>query len=114
MLPELEQEVRAVGEDAWEAELGRRLRALRLDRQLTQQELADRANVSLGAVKHLEQGAGATTTSLAKVLRALGHEDWIEALAPPVAAFSPLEVLEQRRRAARQDRRRVRHPGSAR
>lgn len=98
--------------DAWEAELGRRLRALRLDRTFTQQELADRANVSLGAVKHLEQGAGATTTTLAKVVRALGQEGWVDALAPPAATFSPLKLLEQRRGAARQGRRRVHHPGA--
>jgi transcriptional regulator with XRE-family HTH domain len=103
-----------VAKGTWEAELGRRLRALRLDRQLTQQELADRANVSLGAVKHLEQGSGATTTTLAKVLHALGQEGWIDALAPPTAAFSPLELLEQRRGAARRERTRVRHPASAR
>jgi transcriptional regulator with XRE-family HTH domain len=95
--------------ERWEVELGRRLRALRLEQRLTQQELADRANVSLGAVKHLEQATGATTTTLAKVVRALGQEHWIDALAPPTAAFSPLELLEERRRRARRERARVRH-----
>lgn len=101
---------------SWEVELGRRLRVLRVDRRLTQQELADRANVSLGAVKHLEQGSGATTGTLAKVLHALGEEDWIDALAPASNAFSPLELLEQRRRAGRRSRTRtrVRHPRAAR
>ncbi len=101
---------------AWEVELGRRLRGLRVDRRLTQQELADRANVSLGAVKHLEQGAGATTGTLAKVLHALEQEGWIEALAPAPGDFSPLELLEQRRRAGKRGRTRtrVRHPRAAR
>lgn len=99
---------------AWEAELGRRLRALRLANELTQQELADRANVSLGALKHLEQGSGATTSTLAKVLRALGEEGWLDALAPPPAAFSPLELLERRRGTARWERSRVRHRKAAR
>ena len=93
----------------WLPELGRRLRALRIDRQLTQQALADRANVSLGVIRHLEQGSPATTASLAKVLSALGEQGWIEALAPPKAAFSPLELLQQRRRAGRPERSRVRH-----
>ena len=99
--------------DPWEVELGRRLRLLRLHRQLTQQELADRANVSLGALKHLEHGAGATTTTLAKVVHALDQEGWIEALALPAPQFSPLELLEQRRRAARRERSRVRHRSAA-
>jgi transcriptional regulator with XRE-family HTH domain len=99
-----------VAKTAWEVELGRRLRGLRIDERLTQQELADRANVSLGAVKHLEQGSGATTGTLAKVLRALGRDGWIDALTPPTPAFSPLELLERRRRAARSEPTRVRHP----
>ncbi len=102
-----------VARSEWEAELGRRLRALRIDRRLTQRELADRANVSLGAVRHLEQGSGATTTTLAKVLRVLGHEGWLDALVPPTSAFSPLELLAERRRAARPERSRVRLPGGA-
>ena len=95
--------------DAWETDLGRRLRALRVDRRLTQQELADRANVSLGAVKHLEQGSGSTTGTLAKVIHALGQEGWLDALAPAAPDFSPLELLEQRRRSSRRERTRVRH-----
>ena len=94
---------------SWEEDLGQRLRALRVDARLTQRELADRANVSLGALKHLERGSGATTTTLAKVLHALGQESWIAALAPPAPAFSPLELLEQRR-ATPPERTRVRHP----
>jgi transcriptional regulator with XRE-family HTH domain len=98
----------------WEAELGRRLRTLRLDRRLTQRELADRANVSIGVVKHLERGSPATTTSLAKVLRALGEERWLEALSPPSAAFSPLALLHEHRQAARPARQRVRHKATRR
>jgi transcriptional regulator with XRE-family HTH domain len=93
---------------SWEQELGRRLRALRTAQQLTQLELADRANVSPGAVRHLEQGSGATTSTLAKVLQALGEERWLDALAPPATTFSPLDLLEQRRRTARPERQRVR------
>ena len=108
------REVKAVARSSWEVELGQRLRALRIENELTQQELADRANISLGALKHLEQGSGSTTTSLAKVLHALGQEGWIDALSPPTTAFSPLDLLEERRRAARRERTRVRHSGGPR
>ncbi len=91
--------------------LGERIRALRSARRLTQAELAEQANVSVGALKHLESGAGATTTTLVKVLRALGEERWIDTLGPATEAFNPLRVLEARQRAATPTRAtRVRHP----
>jgi transcriptional regulator with XRE-family HTH domain len=79
-----------------EVRLGRHLRAVRIASDLTQAELADRANVSLGAVRNLETGAGSSTSTLTKVLRALGQERWIDALAPPPEPFNPLRLLEQR------------------
>lgn len=90
-----------VASDELEQQLGTRIRALRAARRLTQTDLADRANVSVGALKHLESGAGATTTTLVKVLRALGEQRWIDTLGPAPEAFNPLEVLEARQRAAR-------------
>lgn len=94
--------------DELEGALGERLRSLRLAQRLTQAELASRANVSLGALKHLETGAGATTTTLAKVVHALGQDDWIAALGP-APAFNPLDLLEAEERARRRGPRRVRH-----
>ena len=41
--------------DELEQRLGERLRALRIQRDLTQAELAEAANVSLGALKRLER-----------------------------------------------------------
>jgi len=79
-----------------EKELGRNLRDLRLRKNITQQELAERGNVALNAVKRLEAGKGATVTSLIKVLRALGREEWLESLAPTVT-ISPLQLLKNRK-----------------
>ncbi len=85
-----------------EQRLGERLRALRIQRDLTQAELAEAANVSLGALKRLERGRGSTTTTLVRVLRALDQERWLDALGPAPSRFNPLDVLEARnRRAAR-------------
>lgn len=94
-----------------EQALGRQLRALRVAKELTQVELAERANLSVGAVKHLETGAGATTATLVKVLRALGAQGWLEMLAPPPAPFDPLKLLEERQRGASRVKgpQRVRH-----
>lgn len=79
--------------DEWEAELGRHLRDLRLRRNIDQRQLAEQAAVALNGVKNLEGGKGATVTSLIKVLRALGREDWLSTLAPQVS-ISPLQMLK--------------------
>jgi len=76
-----------------EQRLGQNLRATRITQDLTQSELADRANVSLGAVKSLEKGGGSTITTFVKVTRALGQQSWIDELRPPSRAFNPLDLL---------------------
>ncbi len=83
------------------ATLGEQLRALRLRRNLTQAGLADRANVSLNVIRHLEAGQGATVEGLLRVLKSLERTDWLKSLAPQVG-ISPLQVLESERRAPRQ------------
>lgn len=91
-----------------EKELGARLRAVRLTRRLSQREVADAANVSVGALKHLEHGQGASLRTLTRVLAALDLTGWITSLAPPAPAFSPLEELAQQQRQARDATRQVR------
>lgn len=86
--------------DELERRLGERLRALRIQGDLTQAELAEAANVSLGALKRLERGMGSTTTTLVSVLRALGQERWVDTLGPAPSRFNPLDVLEARHKRA--------------
>ena len=93
--------------EEWLAELGTSLRQRRLRAELTQEDLARLAGLGLSSVKHLESGQGANLASLVKVVRALGAEDWLAALAPPDdPAVSPMQLLHQQQRAA--PRRRVR------
>jgi transcriptional regulator with XRE-family HTH domain len=80
-----------------ERTLGEGVRSHRLRQRVTQAELAERANVALGALKALEQGRNSTTATLMKVLRALGQTEWLTRLSPPAPTFSPIELLEQRR-----------------
>jgi transcriptional regulator with XRE-family HTH domain len=93
--------------DELEQVIGGHIRNLRINRGLTQVEAADRANVSLGALKHLEGGAGATVHTLVKVLRALNHEDWLDTLDPGTGAFDPLALLDAREQEGRAARRRA-------
>lgn len=73
------------------AVLGDGLRALRLDRNLEQKTLAAQAGVSLTALKNLESGKGANVSTLVRILRALGREDWLKTIAP-VATINPLSL----------------------
>ena len=84
-----------------EAALGQGIRACRIRAGLSQAELADRANVSVGAIHHLERGKGASTKTLTRALAALGAEGWIDQLAPPPPTFNPLDLLESRNRETR-------------
>ena len=101
--------------DTLEQLLGRHVRQARIQEQLTQAEAATRANVSLGALRHLESGSGATVSTLVKVLRALGREDWLSTLAvePDPAVFNPLNLLASAEAEQGARRRRVRRPGAA-
>lgn len=87
--------------------LGSRLRQLRLLKNVDQKSLAERAGVSVNALKHLESGKGARVHSLMKVLRALERADWLESLAP-IVSISPIQMLKRESREPRRARRRAR------
>jgi len=91
-----------------ETSLGEGIRALRIASRLTQVALADKANVSLGALKNLENGRGSSTSTLVRVVHALGRDDWLESLAPPPTAFNPLDLLASHRKPTNRSPRRVR------
>ena len=83
--------------DEWEAHLGSQVRRARIDASLSQDELAERAGVSVGAARGLERGAGSSLKTLIRVARALGREDWLEAFAP-APGVEPLDMLRGLRR----------------
>lgn len=95
-----------------EVVLGSSVRTQRIDRRLTQVELAELANVSVGALKNLEGGRGSTTSTLVRVVHALGQDRWLHALAPTSKAFNPLDLIEPRGSAPRREPRRVRRAAS--
>lgn len=75
-------------------EMGHRIRSLRLRRNLTQQQVADRAALSLNSIKSLESGKGKLSTIIA-VLRELGALDALENFLPE-PGISPLQLARQR------------------
>lgn len=75
------------------AEIGDRIAAARLSRNLTQAALARDAGVSKRTLERLEAGESAQLTSFLRVLRALDLLGGLEALLPP-ARPGPIELLE--------------------
>jgi transcriptional regulator with XRE-family HTH domain len=73
---------------ALQEQLGSRLRALRLNRNESQEALALRAGVGKATLQRLEEGRSGTIVTLLRVLRALGL-DGLDGLAPAVEK-SPL------------------------
>jgi len=87
--------------DAVLAELGRRLERHRLQRNLTQAELAYEAQIGRATLQRLERGRSVQTESLIKVLRAL---ELLSALgdAVPESVELPIAELERQQRPTRQ------------
>lgn len=76
------------------AEIGARLKALRLRKNLTQQQVATAAAVSLNVIKALEGGKG-KLSSLIAVLRELEALDGLD-LFIPEPEVSPRQLAKQR------------------
>lgn len=91
MLPRFKGRFNVGRLDAYEADLGTKLKALRLVKNIEQRTLAERAGVSVSALKSLENGAGSSLHTLVRVLKALGRESWLDTIAP-VATINPMQL----------------------
>ena len=84
-----------------EKEIGQRIKTLRLNRNITQQELSENTQLSLSPIKSIEKGQGKISTLIA-LLREFDMLDNIDALIPK-PQISPIQLFErqgkQRRRA---------------
>lgn len=83
-------------------ELGKQIRALRIFDEISQEELARLASVSIGTVANIENGKGGSLSTLIKILRPLGRIDWLFQLDNATSRGpSPLEVVAAERRRSR-------------
>lgn len=97
-----------IGPRSWtpeelEHEIGNSLRRLRVNRNLEQSVLAERAGVSTRALRNLELGNGSSLRTLVCVVRALGRQEWFNTIGP-VATINPLMMTrgaEPRQRASK-------------
>ena len=82
-------------DDAVLAEIGRRIARHRLERNLTQAELAARAGIGTATLQRAESGQSVQLTSMVRVLRAIGLLGGLEA-AIPESLELPIAALERR------------------
>jgi transcriptional regulator with XRE-family HTH domain len=85
-------------------DIGRRLKRRRLDRNLTQQEVADRAGLTRTTIGEFERGASSSMLTLIRILRVLGALEELDNFLPE-SGPSPLQLAKrqgrQRQRASR-------------
>lgn len=84
----------AMTDDAVAEEIGRRLAELRIDKQVTQAELAEAIGIDRGRITRLEShGTGKLSTIIA-VLRHLNRLDLLQDWLPEEPPQSPLKQLK--------------------
>lgn len=76
-----------------EKELGKRLKRRRLDRNFSQEELAERSGLSRRTITAIEHGEGTTLATLLAVLRALDALDTLDNFLP-YPGISPIAMLK--------------------
>ena len=83
-------------------ELGERLSRYRLNRNRTQESLAEETGVSLRTVKRIEKGQSTQLGNLIRLLRALDLLENLEALvpAPPLSPVQQVKLHGKRRQRA--------------
>ena len=94
----------AMSDQAVLAEIGHRLQVHRLNLNLTQAAVAEKAGVSRRALQKLESGESCTLAILMRVLRAVGKLDALQTFLPE-PRLSPLQLAKlkgrERKRASR-------------
>lgn len=74
-------------------EIGERVRRQRLNRNLSQKEIAGKAGIGLRSVARLEDGQGSTLANLIRVLNALDALESLDAFLP-VPEISPIQMAK--------------------
>jgi len=81
-------------------EIAMRLKRRRLNINMSQQELADRAGISRNTVSYIEQGESFGVLTLIQILRALNALDGIDSFLPD-PGISPLQLARMKGRERR-------------
>lgn len=77
------------------AEIGERIARHRLDKQMTQAQLAEQAGVSKRTVERVEAGASAQLATIVRIFRVLGLLPGLERMIPEPSP-SPMDLLKRK------------------
>ena len=78
----------------WEQLIGERIKRARLDKNLTQNEVAERCGITQLTISKLESGKGSRLSTLINVMKVLDLEEQFEMLVPP-KPVSPIQILQR-------------------
>lgn len=92
--------------------IGARLKSIRLKQNMTQQELANQAVVSVSSIKKIESGRICSFDSLLRIMRILGNLDLLQELTED-EMLSPNEYFELVNAKGRHQRKRARNKGTS-
>ena len=87
-------------------DIGSRLRAYRLQLNLTQAELATRAGVNRTTIRDIEAGKDSQFSTIVKFLRALGRLGDLDAFLP-APSVSPIQLLKHQGKPRQRARKRA-------
>jgi len=87
----------AMSDDAIMTEAGSRIARERLNRNVTQNDLAAKAGVARKVVQAVEAGRGCSLENMIRILRALNRLDQLDSFLPE-AELSPLQLAKLRGR----------------
>ncbi|MDP2142253.1 MAG: helix-turn-helix transcriptional regulator [Gammaproteobacteria bacterium] len=82
--------------DVIAAELGGRIATARLQRNITQGELAEQSGIAIRTLRRLEAGQGGSIDTLIRLLQALGAAHSLDLLLPE-SGVSPMEAIQKNR-----------------
>ena len=88
---------RSMSDHAIVTEIGQSIQQMRLNRNLTQQQLADMSGVNRVTISRLEGGQASTLLTLVQILRALDKLDTLNTFQTE-SEISPLQLLSLKRK----------------
>ena len=73
------------------------LRQVRLDQNITQEELAERSGLGRATISRIEKGQSVSLLTLIQLLRALNRLDLLDAFKRVSPEISPLQLLKEQK-----------------
>ena len=80
---------------AYVREIGERIKLLRINRELTQSDLADVSGVSIRSISRFEQGEDIQLGNFIKILKALNLQNNLDQLVPDIKTYPSYQLQKK-------------------